>query len=406
MIQRHIQKAIDYAIQHFPCVILTGPRQVGKTTLLSHEYLDKGFSYVTLDNAADRLLATNDPKAFLELHPAPLIIDEVQKAVELFPELEYLINEKRRAEGNGANGMYILTGSSRKDLLERARESLAGRVAILEMSPLSQSEILNRPNIPFIPDAGIAFKRSANHPVMRHILKGSLPALYDDAGLQSPLFYSSYISTYMEKDVRDQIELRDEKAFHDFLTILASLTGQELIYENLAREIGVSANTIKNWIGILAKTGVIRLLQPYSEFSWTKRVVKRPKIYFFDTGVACHLLGIESVETLERSYLKGPLFETYVVNEIFKTYENEGEAPNLFYYRDSNQHEVDLVLVRSGTLHCIEIKCAKEPHNNDAASFRALRETKYAQGKGAIICNSSSLSAVSEQVLIIPVSAI
>ena len=412
MIRRHITKAIDFAVKHFPCVILTGPRQVGKTTLLDNKYKNEGFSYVTLDNSADRLLAKNDPKSFLELHPYPLIIDEAQKAVELFPEIEHLINEKRRLENNeSANGMFILSGSSRRDLLEKAQESLAGRAAILDMLNLSIDEIYQRENAPFIPNIKnlslkLKEKTLSQNDILNLIIKGQLPELYDDNKLQSPLFYSSYVDTYLEKDIKEQIELKDELKFYNLLTLIASLTGQELVYENLAKQIGVSANTIKSWISILTKTGIIYLLQPYFEESWTKRVVKRPKIYFFDTGIACYLLGIDSKETLEKSFLKGRLFETLVVNEIRKTYLNEGERIKIFYYRDSNQNEVDLVMIRNGMIHCFEAKYGKEFNLGDVSSFKELNDTKYEKGKGAIICTSEEIAALSDNILIIPISAI
>lgn len=412
MIQRHITEAIDYSINHFPCTVLTGPRQVGKTTLLDKKYICKGFSYVTLDNSADRLLAKNDPKSFLELHPYPLIIDEAQKAVELFPELEHLINEKRRLEGNDrANGMYILSGSSRRDLLEKAKESLAGRASILDMSSLSIDEIYSRENTPFIPDIStfsnkLKQKVLSQDEVLRLIVKGQLPELYDDEKLQNPLFYSSYIDTYLDKDIKEQIDIKDELKFYNLLILIASLTGQELIYENLAKHVGVSANTIKTWISIMSKTGIIYLLRPYYEESWTKRVVKRPKIYFFDTGVACHLLGIDSKETLEKSFLKGRLFETLVVNEVRKSYMNKGENIDIFYYRDSNQNEVDLVIIRHGTMHCFDAKFGSEFNLGDVSAFKELDETKYEKGKGAIICTSEQISALSDKILIVPVSAI
>ena len=412
MIERHITKAIDFAIEHFPCTVLTGPRQVGKTTLLDKRYRNKGYSYITLDNSADRLLAKNDPKSFLEKYSFPLIIDEAQKAVELFPELEHIINEKRRLEGNNsANGMYILTGSSRKDLLEKAKESLAGRVAILDMLNLSIDEIYKRDNTPFIPDVSSLSKKLdqkvlSQNEVLELMVKGQLPELYDDDKLQNPIFYSSYIDTYLEKDIKEQIELKDELKFYNLLTLVASLTGQELVYENLAKQIGVSANTIKSWISIMVKTGVIYLLQPYYEMSWTKRIVKRPKIYFFDTGIACHLLGIDSKETLEKSFLKGRLFETLVVNEVRKTYMNDGEDAKIFYYRDANQNEVDLVIIRSGVMYCFDAKFGKEFNLKDVSAFKELQDTKYEKGKGAIICTSEQISALSDKILIIPISAI
>jgi len=412
MIERHIKKVIDYCIAHFPCTILTGPRQVGKSTLLSKKYDGKGFSYVTLDNTADRMLARNDPKTFLAIHPYPLIIDEAQKATQLFEEIEFIINEKRRLEGNAAaNGMYILSGSSRKDLLARAKESLAGRAALLDMAPLSLSEIYQRDNVPFVSDPAVFSKRIHDFSLSQDelldlIVKGQMPELYADEGLRGPVFYSSFVSTYLEKDVKDEIELKDESRFYNLIILVASLTGQELNYDNLAKQIGVSAPTIKAWISILAKTGIVHLLQPYYEESWTKRVVKSPKIYFFDTGIACYLLGIDSKETLSKSFLKGRLFETFVVNEIRKTYENDGDKTNFYYYRDYSQNEVDIVFVKKGKLYAIECKFGEKFGLSDVSGFKELADTKYEKAKASVICSSENISALSDDILVIPVKAI
>ena len=412
MIERHIKEAIDYSIKHFPCTILTGPRQVGKSTLLTRKYENKGFSYVSLDDTAQKMLARNDPKSFLEIHPCPLIIDEAQKATELFEELARIVNEKRIKEGNeAANGMYILSGSSRRDLLEKAQESLAGRAAILDMSPLSLSEIYGESNFPFLPNVVELSKRNktlniTQDDILDLIVKGELPELYDDEGLKGPIFYSSFITTYLEKDVREQIDLKDEDKFYNLLILVASLTGQELNYDNLAKQVGVSATTIKTWIFIMVKTGVVYLLQPYYEGSWTKRVVKTPKIYFFDTGIVCYLLGIDSKESLSRSFLKGRLFETFVVNEIRKSYENAGDKTKFFYYRDYSQNEVDLVFIKSGKMHCFECKYGKEHNLGDVSAFKELKDTQYERGKGAIICTTDEISALSSDVLVIPVKSL
>ena len=412
MIERHIKEVIDYSLKHFPCVVLTGPRQVGKTTLLTEKYDGKGFSYVTLDNTPDRLLAQNDPKTFLSIHPYPLIIDEAQKATQLFGEIEYIINEKRRLEGNdAANGMFILSGSSRIDLLEKAKESLAGRVAFLDMSPLSLSEIYGRENLPFIPDPKILSKRINNislnqDELLDLIVKGQMPELYADKGIRGSIFYSSFISTYLDKDIRAEIDLKDESKFYNLIVLLASLTGQELNYDSLSKQVGVTAMTIKSWISVMAKTGIVHLLQPYYEESWTKRIVKTPKIYFFDTGIASYLLGIDSKETLSKSFLKGRLFETFVVNEIRKTYDNAGDKTNFFYYRDYNQNEIDIVFVKKGTIYPIECKFGETHKLSEVSGFKELKNTHYSLAKASIVCSSESISALSENVLIIPVKSI
>lgn len=412
MIERHIKEVIDYSLKHFPCVVLTGPRQVGKTTLLTEKYEGRGFSYVTLDNTPDRLLAQNDPKTFLSIHPYPLIIDEAQKATQLFEEIEYIINEKRRHEGNdAANGMFILSGSSRIDLLEKAKESLAGRVAFLDMSPLSLSEIYGRDNLPFIPDPKILSKRINNislnqDELLGLIVKGQMPELYADKGIRGSIFYSSFISTYLDKDIRAEIDLKDESKFYNLIVLLASLTGQELNYDSLSKQVGVTATTIKSWVSVMAKTGIVHLLQPYYEESWTKRIVKSPKIYFFDTGIASYLLGIDSKETLSKSFLKGRLFETFVVNEIRKTYDNAGDKTNFFYYRDYNQNEIDIVFVKKGTIYPIECKFGETHKLSEVSGFKELKNTHYSLAKASIVCSSESISALSENVLIIPVKSI
>ena len=412
MIERHIKDVIDYSIKHFPCTILTGPRQVGKSTLLTSKYENNGYSYISLDDTAQKMLARNDPKTFLEIHPYPLIIDEAQKATELFEELAHIINEKRIKEGNeAANGMYILSGSSRRDLLEKAKESLAGRAAILDMSPLSLSEIYNKSIFPFLPNAVELSKRNSaldinQDDILDLIVKGELPELYDDEGLRGSIFYSSFITTYLEKDVREQIELKDEDKFYNLLVLVASLTGQELNYDNLAKQVGVSATTIKTWVSIMVKTGIIYLLQPYYEESWTKRVVKSPKLYFFDTGIACYLLGIDSKESLSKSFLKGRMFETFVVNEIRKSYENSGDKTKFYFYRDYRQNEVDLVFIKSGKMYCFECKFGKEHNLGDVSGFKELQDTKYEKAKGAIICTADELSALCSDVLIIPVKSL
>lgn len=412
MINRHITKTVEYVIQHFPCAILTGPRQVGKTTLLSSVFIQKGFSYVSLDNTADRLLAKNDPRSFLAMHPFPLIIDEAQKAVELFPEIEFLINEQRRLKGNkSANGMFILSGSSRRNLLERAQESLAGRAAFIDMQCLSVNEIYNRTDSCFSFDLNslsthLKEKTLSKDEILHLILKGQLPGLYDDPNLQCPLFYSSYINTYLEKDIKDEIQTVDDLKFYNFLVLIASLTGQELVYENIAKEIGVSGATIKTWVSVLLKTGVIYLLQPYYEDSWTKRIVKRPKIYFYDTGIVSYLLGIDSIETLDKSFLKGRLFETLVLNEIRKSFLNAGYDIKIYYYRDNNQNEVDFVVIKDGVMHCIECKLGIEHSLKDVSSFKLLDDTKYQKGQCAIIDSGEQISALSENILVIPFSAI
>ncbi|MGM9971005.1 MAG: ATP-binding protein [Anaeroplasmataceae bacterium] len=412
MIKRNIELIIEDTIKHYPITLVTGPRQIGKSTLLYNSFLNKGYSYISLDDSLELAMAKSDPKTFLELHHAPIIIDEAQKAPELFPELEKIVNESRLIKGNKeSNGLYILSGSQRQKLLDESKESLSGRVAILDMSNLSLSEIKNRNNIPFSVDISSISSRIKDYYVdetqaFKYIVRGFFPALYDDLEMKSQLFYSSYLRTYLEKDLRELITINDEIKFINFIKILASNTSEELVYDNYSKQVGVVTNTIKAWISVLVKTGIIYLVEPYNEESVVKRVVKRPKMYFFDTGLAAYLCGVDSAETLQKSFLKGRFFETFIFNEIRKSYLNSGELQKLFYYRDSDQNEIDFVLVRNGILSCIEIKTGQSFNVSHTKGFKKLQNTKFEKGKNAIICTADKISVINDGTFILPVSSI
>lgn len=412
MIKRHIEKAIENTIKHFPVTSLTGPRQIGKSTILYNIFREKGFSYVSLDDSLELMMAKNDPRSFLEVHPSPLIIDEAQKSPELFLEIEKIVNQSRLEKGNiASNGMYILSGSQRRKLLDESKESLSGRVGILDMTNLSLNEILGFDNSPFEVDLKeCSLKAKRYHldinDTFKYIVRGFYPACYDDKDIDVRLFFSSYLTTYIEKDLKEEIKVNDEMTFVNFMRLLASNTGEELVYDNYAKSLGISTNTVKAWISALLNTGIISLLQPYNEESIAKRAVKRPKMYFFDTGLAAYLCGIDSPETLERSFLKGRFFETFIYNEIRKTFINEGIKQEFFYYRDSDQNEVDLLLLRDGKISCIEIKAGQGFNSTVTKSFNKLQSSKLEKGKNAIICNASTISILSDGTLILPYPSI
>lgn len=261
---------------------------------------------------------------FLKLHKAPLIIDEVQYAPALFEVLEQIVNEAKR-QGIDNKGMYILTGSQAYNLMENVTQSLAGRVAIIRMNPLSMSEEKNVKEVPFEVNIEKNQERLNNYQIsIEHfyhsIVRGFYPELYDNENMNTEQFYSDYVETYLNRDVSSLIHLNNKLKFQNFLEILASLTGQELIYDKLAKQVGVDMKTIQSWISILVAGDIIHLLQPYNEFSIVKRVVKRPKIYFSDTGLACFLARLSNPEVLKNSYFAGAFVETYIVNEIRKSY--------------------------------------------------------------------------------------
>ncbi len=412
MIRRNIEEIINDTIKHYPITLLTGPRQIGKSTLLYNVFISKGFSYVSLDDSLELSLAISDPITFLTLHPYPLIIDEVQRAPNLFLELEKIVNESRLKNGNKeSNGMFILSGSQRQKLLDESKESLSGRVAILDMSNLSLSEIYKRNNIAFKIDINNISNRIKDfyideNDAFNYIVRGFFPVLYDDLEMKPHLFYSSYLTTYLGKDLKELISINDEIKFINFMKILASNTGEELIYDNYSKQIGVSTNTIKSWISVLNQTGIIYLVQPYNEESIIKRVVKRPKMYFFDTGFAAYLCGIDSSLTLQKSFLKGRFFETFIFNEIRKSYINDGIMQQLYYYRDNDQNEVDLILLKDGSISCVEIKTGKIFNSSHTKGFKKLQNTKYEKGKNAIICTADKISIISDGTFILPISSI
>ena len=412
MIKRNIESVLSDAIKHFPIILLTGPRQIGKSTTLYHSFLNKGYSYISLDDSLDLMTAKSDPRSFLEMHPYPLIIDEAQKAPELFFEIERIVNKARLEKGNiESNGMYILSGSQRKKLLDESQESLSGRVGIIDMSNLTMTEILDVEYSLFEIDLFKCTSKANrfnlnDKKIFEYIVRGFFPVLYDDKTLKSQLFYSSYLTTYLEKDIKDILNVADEFKFTNLLRLLASNTGQELVYDNYSKQVGVVTNTIKTWIAALIKTGIIYLVHPYNEESIVKRVVKRPKLYFFDTGLAAYLCGIDSAETLERSLLKGRFFETFVFNEIRKSFMNSGIIQELYYYRDSEQNEVDMVLIRNGEISCIEIKAGQNFTVSSTKGFKQLKESKLKHGKNAFICTADKVYTINDGTVVMPVSSI
>ncbi len=412
MIQRTILDQILNSIRHFPVTIVSGPRQVGKSTELYNNVRPLGYTYITLDSRMELMTAKNDPEQFLKNHPVPLIIDECQRAKELFPAIEEAVNKARLEKGSkAANGMYILSGSSSKALLENAKESLAGRVSILRMSPLSMREIQGFKDAPFSVDKSVSALRAAEFTLreknlLEYIVQGMMPQLYDDPDTPKDQFFSDFIETYMQKDLPEVLNVKDDLKYENFLMLLASNTGEELVYDNYAKQIGVSSPTIKEWISSLNKTGIIWLAHPYSSQSIAKRIVKRPKVYFFDTGLACFEAGIRDAESLSKSFLKGRFVETYIANEIRKSYMNNGIDQPVYYYRDNMQNEVDLVIPRNGILSLIECKSGTNYSRADIKAFSCFGQTQLERKTDALICCTEQAYSISENAIALPVSAI
>ncbi len=410
MIKRTIYQKILESISNRPITLITGARQVGKTTLCRQLVKEKNYNYVSLDNIAERRMALDDPKMFLQLHTFPLIIDEVQHAPVLFEALEEIVNEKKFRDGNN-NGMFVITGSQTYNLMQGVSQSMSGRVGIIRMSPLSISEIKGISEEPFAVNILRNTERSREYRITagelyEMIVKGFYPELYDNTSLDIDSFYADYVSTYIERDVSQIINLNDKLKFQRFMEVLASMTGEELVYDNLSKIIGISAVTVKNWISVLNAGEIITLLEPYNELSITKRVVKRPKIYFNDTGLACHLARLNDAQVLAKSRFSGHFVETYIVNEIIKTYRNNRKEANFYYYRDNNQNEIDLLILNAGKLQMIECKTGTSFNKNDVKSFACLSESNYLIEQNAIICNTDVPYKIDDDCYALPISAI
>jgi predicted AAA+ superfamily ATPase len=395
--QRTLSETLKNASATFPVVLLTGPRQVGKTTLLGH-CTDTTRNYVTLDDPAERLLAKTDPALFLQKHSAPLFIDEVQYAPELFPFIKITADRRR-----GENGLFWLTGSQQFRLMRGVSESLAGRVAILELQGFSQAERFQRPARPFIPGNLPAGKLPPlEMPALYElILTGAFPAPNLAPATNRHLFYSSYLKTYLERDVRDLLRVGDANSFLKFLHAAAASTGQLLNYSSMARDVDVSVNTIKSWVSILETSGLVFLLQPWHN-NLVSRAVKTPKLYFLDTGLCCHLSGWETAATLSVGAMSGAILETYAISEILKSHWHCGRQPRVWFYRDKEQREIDLLIERDGQLLPVEIKRTAAPGKRDIRHFAAIDGAGPPRGHGALLCFYENMLPLDERNDVVP----
>lgn len=407
-ITRHMEKPVMELNEQYPVLLLTGPRQVGKTTMLEHliEVEGKGRKKVSLDDLTLRELAKTDPKMFFQLYQPPLLIDEVQYAPELFPYIKIMVDERHQP------GDFWLTGSQLFKMMEGVQESLAGRVALLHLSPLSQSEIMKRPpEPPFSLELPILSERQngrqmLNTPeVFQRIHQGGMPALVTGTYSNASIFYSSYIDTYMERDVRRLSNDIDSLKFLRFLRSVAARTSQQVNYKGIADDAEIDQTTAKNWLHVLEALGIIFLLEPYSN-NVLKRTVSTPKLYFYDSGIVCYLTRWSSPETAMEGAMSGALLENYTVAEIIKTYQNAGQEPFLYYYRDKDAREIDLILERDGKLFPIEIKKMASPPKKLTKVFDLIDKSPLQRGTGAILCMADQLGAFDQNNLIVPISLI
>lgn len=398
---RDIETTIARVSRSFSVIVLTGPRQVGKTTAFMDQQ-DAKRHCVTLDDLTERRLAKTDPRMFLQLHPAPVLIDEVQYAPELFPYIKMAVDR------GAPPGSFWLTGSQAFRMMALAQESLAGRAAILQMTTLSQHEIFGQGRAEAFSlrlEALQARARSgapADVPgLYERIWRGGMPAYASGKLPERDVFFSSYVQTYLERDIRDLAPKVDPMAFADFIRAAACRCGDLLNVAGLARDVGVSVPTAHRWLKLLEHSGIVHFLHPYSN-NLLKRTVKAPKMYFFDTGLVAYLTRYSTPETLESGALSGNILENYVVNQIRKSSLNQGRDCPLWYYRDFDQAEVDVILESDGELHPLEIKKTTMPTAGMVKHFGKLRRGAVPVGQGAVICNAPSLSAIDSETLIIP----
>ena len=406
-IRRFLEEQVLEASKHYPVVLVCGQRQVGKSTML---YQIKGDNrkYVSLDDANARHLALTDPGLFFETYDSPLIIDEFQRAPGILLEIKRIVDDKV-LRGEDASGMFWLTGSQKFRMMKDVSESLAGRIAIFEMSGLSEREISGSDSKVFVPDIENLKKEAAIkgspdvHEVFRRIFRGGMPKLVA-SDVDRKRYYMDYINTYIDRDVRDLAQVGKLDEFNQFLIYMAANTSQELKYDAISKEVGVSAPTIKHWVSILEASGLIFILRPYFP-KITNRFVKTPKCYFTDTGLAAYLTRWPDAETLENGNAAGAFFETYVITEILKSRMNAGLEPDMFYYRDIDQREIDLLIEEGQSLYPVEIKKAKNPAVSQR-NLKVLDKSEKEVKPAIILCMTDKFVPLSSNVWLCPVGVI
>lgn len=412
-IKRAIEDTVVKISKTFPVLLLTGPRQVGKTTLLER-LSEEGRAYVTLDDPDVRHLAKNDPALFMQRYTPPVIIDEIQYATELLPYIKMSVDKSKR------KGDFWLTGSQAFKLMKNVSETLAGRVGIINLLGLSNAEVYNNQSVPFDTDYKRLLSRANTvkplllNDIYGRIFKGSMPALYANPDIDWETYYSSYVSTYLSRDIRDLAQVADESAFYNFMTIVASRTAKPIVYAELASEAGITAPTAKKWLSLLISSHIVALVQPYHSNA-LKRVTKMPILHFLDTGLSAYLLKWNNPEALEKGAMSGAFFESFVFSEIYKSYLNAAKEPPLFYYRDKDKKEIDLLIYQNGTLYPIEIKKSASPGKSAIKNFNALLPVSEAKksgelhhlktkiGTGAVICMSNDILPIDSDNWYVPV---
>lgn len=403
-VPRSMRAKVEELSRYFPCVLMTGARQVGKSTLL-RSMLPRGMRYLTLDDYQLAEYAKGDPMGFLESYAGPLCIDEIQYAPELFRAIKMKVDANRRP------GMYWMTGSQRFHMMKGVSDSLAGRIGIVDLYSLSQQELYgNAAPVPFNPAQPVEGMSEESlcgiHELYARIWRGGYPELHRNPDMPAYDFFRDYVQTYMERDVRSLTQVGDLEAFGRLMRSAAMRTGQQLVYSDLARDAGVSPKTATSWISILRASGIVELLEPY-HVNTTKRLAKSPKLYFTDTGLCCWLAGWRSVEMLQEGPFAGAILETWVYGQLIRRYANAGIRPTLTYYRDLDGAEIDFVLEENGGVFPMEVKRSSTPAESDLRWCRKLPVAFGAELKPpTLFCTADQVRPMPHHAIAFPVSGL
>lgn len=407
-IKRQVEPLLASAGREYPVVLVTGPRQVGKSTVVDHVLSQGGTApeRLTLDDLDLRRLAREDPSLFFQLHEPPVFIDEVQYAPGLFPQIKLMVDAGAPA------GSFWLSGSQQFGLMGLAGESLAGRAAVISLSSLSLRELAGEPSaghlvmrMESLKDRVASATPRTAASLFQMMWRGAMPAIASGERSNLSLFYSSYIQTYIERDVRQLLGDVDDVRFSDFMRSVAARCSQLLNVAAIAEDAQVRPDKAKEWLGVLERSGIVFFLHPYSN-NQLKRTVKAPKLYFHDCGLVAHLARWTGPEALAAGAMSGAIVENFVVSELYKGFVNEGVEPPIYYYRDRDGKEIDVVLEEDGELHPIEIKKTAAPNRSMTKSFSVLDRSLVPRGSGAVICMAERLSALDEKTFVVPIWAL
>lgn len=402
-IQRHAEKTVQELSKMFGAVLVAGPRQVGKTTML--EKITHGIGYVTLDDPIVRESA-EESATFFKDNPPPVFVDEIQKAPALFEQIKLLLDRERK------KGQFFMCGSHQFQMMKGVSETLAGRIGMTTLLGLSLREAYGvECDTPFIPTEEYFLKRKtsianiAYDDVWKWIHRGSMPELHVNSDFDWQMFYGAYVRTYIERDVRELSEIGDSVKFTKFMIATAASTGQLLNLASLARDVGISQPTAERWISILVASNIVYLLKPYSN-NITKRAIKTPKLYFLDTGLAAYLTKWNTPDVLKNGAMAGAFFEGFVISEIIKSYYNKGVLePPVYFYRDKDMNEIDLLIEENGTVYPIEIKKHADPTKKDMYAFDLLDKISgISRGPGGVVCMYDKLITLNGKDKVIPVN--